>query len=50
MAEYRVVQALLDKGAEVNAKDKYGLIPASMFAAKSGRTKIVNLLKRSWLK
>ncbi|MFZ3091694.1 MAG: ankyrin repeat domain-containing protein [Nitrospirota bacterium] len=43
------VNALLNKGADVNAKDKYGWT-ALMLASKKGHTGIVQLLKKAGAK
>ncbi len=42
-----IVQALLEAGADINAKDKYGKTTALMFAAANGHTDVVELLKKA---
>ena len=44
-----IVQALLEAGADINAKDKYGKT-ALMFAAANGHTAVVVLLMKAGAK
>jgi ankyrin repeat protein len=41
-----VVKALIDKGANINAKDKYGY-SALMYAKRENHPKVVDLLSKA---